>query len=240
MTMKKSSFQEINESKDPYIVVLAGGKSERWTASLPSNIDLPHDKLDAVVDNETILERNIRLFKESINWDIYVFSPYVRTTDIQLHSFFWDSFEDGACPSKLHAVQSFLERSKRPVLFYFGDVVATIAAMKYIVEYSSKCHNNKIVIFGKSGPNRFTGTMWPEVYALYAPSNKHKTLFDACKSQYEDPVMTRKDFNPLYDLLEREYPSSAVRIDIGDQTDDVDSYLDYIRIRSVFEIKHNE
>ena len=206
-----------------YIIICAGD-GKRWNnyMGVPKHL--------ALINNEPILYRTIRLLKENgvSSNEIYLVSKeynleecntYYPTLTKEFHDA--DKFLSSKCLWDLH---------DRTVILY-GDVYFTDDAIKSIVNYTNK----KWTLFCRPTASQITGKSWGECFAVnFYPRNidKMTILLYRMVDMFDEGLIDRIGGWELTRLMARRSPKkhmekSNLYYVIDDFTEDIDYAEDY-------------
>lgn len=212
-------------------VIICGGDGTRWGNYNGVN------KHFAIINNETILDRTIRLLKENGVTDITVASNDYNIDGVKnYHITHTPEFYDA------DKFLSSVELWNDDMVIIYGDVYFSEKAIQKIVNKS--LNTRRPILFCNPRNNEITGTEWGECFAFFIPLEHIVLTISALNNLvylFSNGKIWRTGGWELARLLmnaknlNRHRKTSKLYCVISDETDDLDYPDDYERIRKVVE-----
>lgn len=199
------------------VFILANGKATRW------NNYLNTDKQLIVIDNETLINRMVRLLKENGQNDIYIIGKY----EVDGCKNYIPNFE--SIIGKYDITRELWDCDEFVLLY--GDCYYTEAIIKDICERKP----NKWLHWACNRPNKVTGKIWEEGYAhkvSYVKWWEEKckqihNLIDDNKIEYKNDWVFLRFLLDIDLYMHQPELMKDYEVDWEDETDDFDFPIDY-------------
>jgi len=198
--------------KNCKLFILAQGKDIKWK---PTE-SLPKYKFQLLVGEDTILDRNIKLFRE-LNPIVIIHSDYPHNIPATYYSY--------KSPGMLlHGIVSTknndLGWNANRIIILFGDVVFSRYAVSTILEDTAL-----LSLYGRRGENFVTGKLQSEIFGLSVYRDLQPDVGTALYWLWRAAVTYGYASNlwSLYYYIKNE----QILKEFGDYTDDIDSVDEY-------------
>ena len=212
-------------------IIIAAGEGTRWGEYLgiPKHL--------ALVDNEPILHRTVRLLKENFVNDITVVGPDDDRYKTPYSTLYIPKITPSYGDADKFLSSEELWNLSGKTITLFGDVFFTDAAIKTIITTDRNCWT----VFGRSKSSHITGGKYGEIFAhSFTPNDipKHKgslnILVEAVRKKDAKKGSGWEHYKVMQGVRGRDIRRSKIVIDndfieIDDFTEDFDFPEDYNR-----------
>lgn len=207
------------------LIILAGGRQERW--------GLYSSKMLAPILGQPLIRRTCAQLRRMGQPRPTIYSADAEVVGNE-RAFWPDRYQW----TVLEAIAATSLLWRRQTTIILGDVVFSDQAMQWLAE-TRVDETTPIQLFGKTGPNIFTGKAWPEIYGLRFSISAGNRLLECIKETLNGPCERKKIWELYRALLripqarEPDYwyyyhpPQSHLFAEISDWTDDIDRPEEY-------------
>lgn len=199
------------------VIILADGKAGRWVYQLSTPKQL------VVLDGEVILHRTVRQLLERGEHDITITSHDSRMDVVGVARY--EPRDNIYQIDQFYACRDLWAGSRTPVVFLYGDVRFSDAAMDTILRHPTK----DCTYFQRTHGSRITGKPWKEGFAMKVVDTG--MMLAACAAIRAEIVAGRQpeQYHQLQGYLEGcgmglyfEQEIGPHGVEIDDETDDLD------------------
>ncbi len=212
-------------------IFICAGEATRWNnyGGTPKHY--------AVLNGEPIIERATRLFREHGAQDLIVVSKeYNIANTTSFRPTLNDSFFDA---DKFLSSRRLWNDAGRTVVVY-GDVYWTDNAVQQVCTYDE----TELKMFCRPYPSEITGTKWGECFALSFYPEHHQQIFDTLHEliwAYDEGIigriggweLTKRLSGVKLGYLHEDLEQSDLYFVIDDETDDIDFFDDWLRLKGL-------